>query len=551
MQEVLVDVGPDAGWWGIADVPPAGDVDVLVWSKLGPCEVTQPAAPVPGETLGLIDPGHALLVAGSSLPFLLNLTTGVNLSLPQQLQIARTQATITPFAGGALIAGGVRSDDGQISQEAELFTLAADGSSGSFATLSLPALQPRAKAGALALPSGGTLLVGGLLALPNTLNTSMEIVSTAQELTELVIAGQTPRTNPVVLHLTNGQIFVGGGFDASGNPVATGEWYDDEPTTLLGTVDLRPLKGGVDGGMASEPTQYLFAPVEGGGVLAVIAGGDSNNVVVLPACDTIQTPCSPVPEPGVALDPKSQPLSTNATLFPAARSAPVLWTGTSWLRWNPWSASFAPMMAPPLAGTSTPGPAGLATLAVDPGLAAWVAGDGAFFGYRYDTRGPYANDSQVGDPIGPENTAPDRVTLPPKAVTGWQLGGTAGLTVGGGAKVFVTDATFDDVSVSATMGAAWADVVFRDALGCEYEIGGAVPSSQPCTVSNVSTCAFPPFQEGKMAVQRHGASVTVTFNGVELGACMPGFPASARLSVGVHAGTPGSVLTQLKVARGP
>jgi hypothetical protein len=560
---VDIDAGPSSAFWGMADVPPEGDIDVLVWSKLAPCKVsvpdgTSPPAAVLGETIGLVDPRHALVVAGASGPFLLDLSTGVNTQV-HPLQNPRTQATITPFGAGGLVAGGFvatgpgMASSSYISGTTEVFTLGDDGVSGVF-TSSTDLQLPRAEAGALVLPTGETLLVGGLVPTPTMVQvtSSMEKVSPTLGSAIVTATLETPRTSPTVLRLTNGQIFVGGGKDMYGGPISTAEWFDAGLTSVLGTIDLSPGKSGEDAGLPSAQVQYLYAPLEGGAVLAVVSGAAASTAVVLPACDASQAKCAPVPQAAAALAPPLVPM--NPALFPAAHSAPVLWTGTAWLRWDPWGARFLPL--PAGGGTMPPsGPGGFASTAADPGLALWVAPDNTLNGFRYDTRGPYVNDA----PIGPDNTAPDRVSLPGPEQIGWQVapadGGppTPGLTIGGGASVFLTDATFDDVDVTVTMGNAWADIVLRDTAGCEYEIGGAVPSSsRPCTVDpDLANCDFGAFRAGLLDVSRHQGAVTVTINGVAQPSCSPGFTADKRLAVGIHGGATPSVLTQLRVTRGP
>jgi hypothetical protein len=561
LQGIVVDIdaGPSSAFWGMAEVPPTGDIDVLVWSKLAPCRISAPASASLGETLGLVDGRHALLVA-SDKEFLLDLSTGVNTQTPP-LTSPRTQASVTPFGGGALVAGGfVAAGAGMVSTyisgSTEVFTLGEDGT-GSFSSATDLQL-PRAQAGSLVLPTGETLLVGGLVPTPTAViaSDSMEKVSPTLGSAIVNAALKTPRAGPTVLQLTNGQIFVGGGKDIFGGPISTGEWFDAGLTSPLGAIELDPTKtGGDDAGVSSAQIRYLFAPLEGGAVLAVVAATGLNKVLVLPACDASQTSCAPVPQPAAPLDPAAQPIGMSAALFPAAHSAPVLWTGTTWLRWDPWAGRFAALThgGPP---TPASGPAvGYTTLAADPGLALWVAADNTLNGFRYDTRGPYVNDA----PLGPDSTAPDRISPPGPMQAGWHgAGSDAGtdaptLTIGDGATVFVTDATFDDVDVKVTMANAWADIVLRDSVGCEYEIGGAVTAtSRPCTVDqDQNNCAFGAFQAGPVEVSRHLGSVTVTVNGVAQPPCHPGFT-NERLSVGLHGGASAtSVLTQLQVTRGP
>jgi hypothetical protein len=536
---LLVNVGDPSSFWGIADVPPAGDVDVLVWSKLAPCQLTARTNAVQGQSLGMTDGRHALLVAGDDLPLLIDWSTGVIVPLAVGLQVPRLFSTITPFGSGALIAGGARPAPGSGPVDtAEVYVPSSDGSPGSISVDVIALSGPRAQPGALVLPTGETLLVGGLSSPATASNTLEEVSPLTHESTLLGVTLATARAGPTVLELPNGQIFVAGGFDGAGKPVSTAEWFDLALTTRLGVADVAPPASPPDAGSPATPTAYLYAPLEGGAVLGVIAwdqGQLDGNVALLRACDPAGGSCSPEVQRGVPLGASARPAAPAATLYAAANSAPALWTGTMWVRWDPWADAFAPVVLGGDAGAS-PGPVGLATLAPDPGLAAWVSGDGHVLGLRYDARGPYVTDSTISS----HNSAPDRLaagTLVTKPDTGWNLGGTPGLTVSSGAQVFVTDATFDEVTIDVTMQGNWAAIVLQDRDGDSFEVGGPA-------------CPFPAFTEiAEVVVARQGAQVTVAINGAPPVTCPTGLPAEDRLSVGVQALAGPSVLDQLTVTR--
>ncbi len=557
IQALVVNVGAEIGggfpltFWAAGTVAPAGDVNVLLWSTQQPCKATQRAvASSGGSSLGLVDAQHLLLVSGSSPPFLFNLSTGTNLRLDTQLQTPREGATITPFGGGALVTGGQKPLGMVPIGFPEVFTLNSDGSSGSFAVFAPGAefLSSRSLGAAVVLPTGETVLFGGY-SLPGMLNTSIETVSpnpNAPAVTTWPNMLRAGRSSPTVIRLTNGQLFVGGGFDTANRAVPTGEWFDPVSMTYLGTQDFTPPSGPApDGGTGPVAGPYLYAPLEGGMVLGVIGGVSNNNVLVIPPCDASSGPCTPKPVGGVALGP-TQPVAADANFFPAAHSAPVLWTGTAWLRWDPWEAQFEQMAAQ---GVSIPGPSSYAAATADPGLAVWIGGDSFPYGFRYDTRGPFVNDVALGS----SNTAPDGVVLSPDYAA-WVTTGDAGdaeLSVGHGVKVFLTDATFETVTIGATM-SGWADIIFRDETGCEYEIGGSPSFSCPGTVN-----ACPPFAAisgATLTASRVGAQVTVTDASTgQLGKCNPGFAANARVAIGFHGGN-GPLPVQLQnltVTRGP
>ena len=165
---------------------------------------------------------------------------------------------MTSWAGGAVVAGGVRPvPGGETLASAEVFASSAGDFDGQLITLS----EPRARHGAAVMTNGETLLVGGVGASGAVLG-SMEIVdaSTHRAQTTTLAGLAVPRANPQVMRLASGEILVAGGVDASGAPVSTLEWFASDATS------------------ASRATQQLvassheaFIPLDAGGALAVIA----------------------------------------------------------------------------------------------------------------------------------------------------------------------------------------------------------------------------------------------------------------------------------------
>jgi hypothetical protein len=558
MQSLLVDVGSvTGGLWGVADVPTEGDINLLLWSNTAPCNVTATTdGVVQGESLGMSDATHELLVNDKGI-FLLDLTTGLLVEQPNAHLGAqpRLNAAITPFGSNALIAGGTATTmGGGVLPTAEVFVPGTDGASGTISTNAVLLNEPRAEPGALFVSTGpltgDTVLVGGF---PGSPSFTVEYVDPNTHASTIASGTlRTARTAPTVLQLTNGVFFVGGGFDSNGAPVSTVEWFDNilgrNLTQTANQVDLAPppakdAGAGSDAGTGPTATQYMFAPLAGGAVLAVTAWNEGElepNVQVLGACIENGLYCFPTLTPAVPLDASQRPTAASAALFAAANSSPVLWTGTSWLRWDPWQDSFQPMNP----ASSGVGPAGFATLAADPGLATWVTNDGHVAGFRYDTRGPYTSDSQIDQ----ENTAPDRVVAPslvsaPAAIWG-APGYQAGLTLTNSAtgstlpaQVFVTDATFDDFTITATMLNA-AGVILRDATGGEYVVGSDCPY-----------VAFPGV--GTYEITRSGPNLTVTLAGSgQPNTCRPS-NLSGRLSIGFEALDQPTTLQEISITRAP
>jgi hypothetical protein len=232
---------------------------------------------------------------------------------------------------------------------------------------------------------------------------------------------------------------------------------------------------------------------------------------------------------------KTVSLAEDAALVPAAAGSPVLWTGSQWLRWAPWSGEFQNIWQGP------PGPQVLTPFAPDPGLALWVAkndaGQGAFEGLRFDTRGPYAPDG----PVTALNSAADRFA---PADVAWN-GGT--LIIGNGATVFVTDATFANVTIEledvVTQGTILPVVILRDELGNQTLVGGGVGG-----------CPWPSGPNTSLKVLRQGTTVQVQNSGGPVTACTQGgtlLSPTARVSVGIEGPATSASIGSWSVTRGP
>ena len=433
---------------------------------------------------------------------------------------------MTPFGGGALVAGGKDSRTNEVLDEAEVY----DPTLGGFdqqhrITLSMN----RASAGAAVLATGETLLVGGVGVDGVTAVDSMEAVDPATRTVraEGVARLKVARTAPVVLRLASGEVLVAGGFDGAGNPVPTLEWFS------------------ADASRASRPAQDLvagsaraYAALQGGGALAVIAppaGAPATfqNTWVIDADGNLEA---------------AMPLGGSLTapqLFGGAGGAPILWTGPGgdgspgrWLRWQPWASAFG------TAGVVDDVPPNVSATATspDPGLAMWLdvadATTPKLTALRFDVQGEY---SPLAGPLlitDASQMAPDRMAAPGAL----SFDSSEGLVLAPGATALVTDRTYADVRVEVdapTAEPAW--VVLRDGQGNEIEVGGA-----GCPVGAPSGSSA----GASVAVERRGTGVTWS-TGNASGSCPAALAASTRLSVGLRgaSGRARSVARDLRVTR--
>jgi hypothetical protein len=506
-------------WQAEATLAPAGDVDMLLLPALASCPLSSPVDTRSGAALSPMAGDLVLVVAGSGNPtprtFVADLTTGSIDPVATGLLTQRSRASVTAFGDGALVAGGV-ADDGTILSTAEVFEPSLHG---------FDQQRPiqigggRADHGAVVLVSGETLLVGGIGGVSTdgaSLLASMEIVDpvTRTLRTEQVAQLAVARRAPSVMRLASGEILVAGGFDAMGNPVATLEWF--APDAGAATKRARDLV---------TSAARAFAPLAGGGALAVIAPSPNSpvgfqNVWVIDADGALE-PAEPITG-----------ILTSPVLFGSAGGAPILWTGDRWLRWQPWSGAFGALHVL----DDLPAKLSSATCSPDGGIALWLAADAPVLtALRFDVRGEY---SGFGQPLLVNDTsdvAPDQ--LPTSGALTFDP--LSGLALAPGTSAFVTDRTYADVTIDleAPTGEP-ALIVLRDELGSELEVGGA---SCPGLLSGGATSAH---------VTRQGSAVRWAA-GSAMGVCSASLRRDARLSVGVRAPTSAtrSLVRNLRIKR--
>ncbi len=529
-RSLVVDVSQIAqgiAWRGVREVPSRGPVDVFVWEAGQRCFLTGNVERRTDATFGVA--GRHLVVAGgraldgSKVPstYVADLATGLVQRLPFGLGTRRAHATVTSFGetaegelAPALVAGGEDPDRGGALASAEIYAprRGAPSDIGDFEGERITLSEPRTRHAAVTLVSGETLLVGGL-GDRGELLTSLEVVEPRSRRVRTAGLGLlgVPRVSPTVLRLATGEILVCGGLDRDGKAVPTLEWFN--PDGSPSSKRPRELVTGRD---------RAFVALEAGGALAVVAPSDPNpdfrTVWLITADGTL--------EPGVPVDPAALDV---VRLFGGPDGAPALWTGRSWMRFQPWLARFEPIGDAPVTG-----PGGEAHASGDRGLALWLEDRGvdgmSIAGFRFATKTRFA---VVPKPLlvdGPGGLAPDRPSGVAGSAVQWVPG--RGLELGPSANAFLTDVTFADFELDFEVHGQPPLVVVRDETGAELEIGGI-------------SCALAQTARTALRVQRTGKRVMASVDG---GA----FACSAELeteSVRVALGLRGAPTREISVAR--
>lgn len=533
-------------WTGDVELPSSGPVNVLVWPDLEPCRLSRNVEPRTGETFGRF--GHHVMVVGgrvaegASVPatYVADLTTGLVDRLPFGLHVPRAEASVTAFdtpglSGPlhALVAGGETPEGAAPLANAEIYAPspagdpaardpAKDGALGDFEPGLLELSTPRSRHAAVVLATGETLLVGGRG--PSGVLRSLEVVDPASRRTrtERLATLAYARERATALRLASGEILVAGGFGQDGRPVPFLEWLS--PDGSRATKIPRALVTGRD---------RAFVPLAGGGALAVIAPEQP----APPEFRTVWVISSDgIPEPGLPVDPADLPA---VRLFEGTSGAPLLFTGRSWMRWQPWFSAFqtiAAVATSPALATPEQGPVGDgASISAAPGLAMWISDRGEagtyVTGYRFAARTPLDAPAPALLVFSPDGLAPDRLA----GREGGALRFTAerGLELGIGASAFVADLTFADFDLTLDVTSAAPLVVLRpEAGGDDFEIGGAA-------------CAGTGAARERIAVRRRGDVVRVSVDDGELRTCATRVGALAaprgRVRVGLRGGDAAAV----------
>ncbi len=498
----LLAVANSATWQAVTLVPATGDLDMLLLPRASSCGLAVKIGLDATRVFGLVTP-HALIATGTLVnqaapdSFRIDLDTGKVTKMSVGLQKPRTHAPVAALGDGrAIVSGGVSSSVPL--RNAEVY----DDALADYDPNVIPLSDPRTDHAAVTLASGDVLLVGGRndtgLLLPQCERISAATLRASE-------SGQvnltTPRTNAYALRLADGRILIGGGFDAGGTPVGSVEFL---------TPDGAPCGSQCTAGVTVPARhQHAFVPLDGGGALFVTIPelGDPPDFTRV---------WFVTPDGGATAIDNKIPL-TDLALFAAAGGGAVLWNGSSWLAFDPWTGfSTVPVNASVdlLAPIATP----------DPGMRAWVEADGTVSVWRdsvrnaFSTEGPYLVDDV-------DFMTPDRFPAP-------AFDAQQGITLDAGEGVFVADARYLDFD---------ADVDSPDGklplLVVRQTSGDTAIGEGACSVATAS----------HVHVERRGASVSFSTGGPLL-PCATIAP-DARVSVGVRGSSSGSHARNLVVSR--
>ena len=541
-RELVVSASQSAGrWLGLAPIAASGDVDVMILPEALSCALatgvggsgarTGSALAAVG-TRALLVGGVSSGASGNEIPstFVIDLETAAATQVDQRadLQTPRSNASVTAFGDGALVAGGGPASPrptGPALDSAEIYSPALGGFDRS-TTVKLSVA--RAHQGAAVLSTGQTLLVGGSSDAAGTqvLDTMDEVdPASPRAFDDGLPFLHTARRDPAVLRLTSGDIFVAGGFDGQGNLVPWLEWFA-VTVTSDGTQQLKPSV--TPRQLMSGATASAFAALEGGGVLAVFAPpagapADFENTWVIDP-NGVPTAVAFTPAP-----------ITHPVFFAGSGGAPVLWTGATWLRWQPWTATFAGLSVLDAVPATVDG----ATCSPDPGLALWLdVAHGTVAGLRLGTLNEYSPLQRGGAVDISTQAAPDRI--PDAGVIAFD-DGTGSLTLAQqGATVFVTDRTYADVSITMTLPTSQPPlVVLRDQTGAEARVGDLRQCPGLLTAKGATS----------LDVERVGTTITWAVSGGAATACTTALADGARVSVGLRAGSSQAVVREFFVKR--
>ncbi len=475
-------------WLGAALVPGADDIDMLLLPQASACALNGAGVGFASQMVFAAVSSKTLIALGatikSSAPsFRIDLGTGLVSMMSNPIGKPRTHAAVAAFGDGrAFVIGGVNGS--VVQQSFEIFD-----ETNEFSPVAFQLQNARADHGAVALANGDVFVAGGdgvgnaLIAQTERLTFDGKTWRSNQSTTPAL---QAVRTNPYVLRLADGTIMVGGGLDGAqpAQPVKLVEFFSADGSTALQTANV-PATG-----------VNAFVALDGGGALFVDAAAPQHAWFV-------------APNVSIALTPDVSGL-TDVKLFPRAGGGALLWTGTTWLAFDPW-AGFSALGDAPSSGPDASSP----IASPDPGMQAWVAPDGSGGGNVVVWRDAVRNAFATEGPYLVSDTSfmtPDTVLAPTFTNGALPLSSTQA--------AFVADARYLDVAVQVD----GAHVVIRGPSG-EIDVG--------------LDCFLSPIQPSEtLYVERHGATVSYARSGGPLNPCHSSrgetIDPSARVAVGVR-----------------
>jgi hypothetical protein len=464
-------------WLGAALVPPSGDVDMLLLPSASACTLNGNGVGFANQMVfGAVSP-KTLIALGATVnnlqpSFRIDLGTGRVAKMTIGIGKARTEAAFTALGDGrAMVIGGVTVSSVQLS--GEIF----DEATGDFEAETFQLQAPRADHGAVALSNGDVFVAGGqssLGAIKETERITFDGTKWRTNQTSTP-ALQKAHVNPYVLRLVDGTVLVGGGLDETHTPVGVVEFFSADGSTQLKQTNVPAT------------SMNAFVALDSGGALFVDGAAAHHAFFVAP---NLSYP----------IDPDVTAMFTDVKLFARAGGGALLWTGSTWLAFDPWSGFSALPNAP------TTGPDASSPIASgEPGLRAWISSsvDGPVSVWRDSVRNEFATEGPylVTDTL---LMAPDLVPAP--------VFSNGALALDSTHAAFVADARFLDVAVDVDGG---AHVVIRSP-NKEVDVG------RDC-----------PITPGHLHVERHGAIVSFASGSAPLAPCAQ-IDASARVAVGVR-----------------
>gem|GEM_PF-961339 len=561
----------------------ADRLDFLLWPEATTCELFRPSASdgfpgkLGGEASGYSDTTGLVMIAGSNdstsaaivgaLTF--DTRTGethvVDPRVRAVLSQPRAFATVTDFAGEILVAGGENPvhDPSQPASELRGTAEVYDPATQSFESDLVALAEPITRQAATTLQNGETVLLGGRDEALDASNV-VQVISPGTRKSTLLGSLSVGRDSPNALRLDDGRIFVAGGTDATGNPIAALEWRDTDASALGAPWD----------GSSSLPARYdrAFAALPGGGVLAV-GGCEARAPLSNEDCTQwCAHGCPPNPAPTTNQSYDAYWVAADGSIstldFPLTAPQPILIPGSDgapWLvaaavdeanqpipgsfalyRFDPWQNGFA------AASADLDFDADLSSSHLVPtGLDAfvWLTADSSgpvLHGARLGTRSSFASDGAlVGDSTRPAHLAPDH---PPNGDVSYDGALHFSQLASGGAVtcVWVDDAEYADFSAQIVFSSESAPTL---RLGSQWVSAADSPDpSSPCRLPALNAVAA---TTSTLTLRREGAHITLSDAGASNSCDLDTTLIPARIPFGVCQSELGDVtVTQITVTRG-
>ena len=546
----------------------AAGLDFLLWPTASACELfranSYPAG-LGGEALGFANKNGLLMIAGSegfsssavvgAMTFDARTGRSSEVDPRAALRQPRAFATVSGFGEQLLVAGGEYPIH-ESGSPATVFNATGevyDPATGSFEADLVALSVGVSRHASTLLDSGEIALVGGRTEASQASN-YIQVVSPLTRSAKILGTLGVGRSGPTVLRLEDGRLFVAGGEDASGKPVAALEWRGADTSKLPAPFD----------GSISLPARFdrAYVALPGGAVLAVGGCEDRAPEAGEDCTRECQRGCPPRPSTASSGRYEAFWISADATVtalnLPIRAGHPSLLPGSDgspWLiadnaelyRFDPWRGDFES------AGTGLGldgalSPPRFVAMGLD--SFAWLSDDAqgvVLAGVRLGTRSAFSNDVPLvtprdpNDPTRPAHLVPDHA---PSAELSYEEGSGAlafASSTSGMAKtcVWLSDAQFGDFS---------AEFAFSSGASPSLRLGNS-QFVDPEAHDTSSSCALPALAEGnvggRILLRRVGNHATLT-----LGSAHSECSISAeRVPVGVCASDLGPVRVTLVSVR--